>query len=122
MLSDVLPGETAVQYWQRQNENNKLQLYCQSCCYRYPEICIFTEELHPYDTFAEECPDFVPKDLYKGKARAVCWKKRLQVEPDYKPLPDNLVWHPYYFPVLCGSTEYFMIMTKEKAYGNLEVK
>jgi len=122
--TDFLPkkGENAVQFWQRQNkEDNAIGLYCQNCCYRYPEICIFIKELHPYDTFAEVCPDFVPKDMYKGKSKAKCWKKRLQVEPDYSPLPDNLVFHPMYSPfVICDSTQYFMIMTKEKAYGFLK--
>jgi len=105
--------------WRTLNNDNDLQLYCQSCCYRYPTECLFIEELHPYDTFAECCPDFVPKDMYKGKGKAKCWRKRLSVEPDYKPLPDCSLWHPIYKPFcLCNSTEYYMIMTKEKTYRN----
>lgn len=116
-------GENAVQFWQRQNkQDNAIGLYCQNSCYRYPDECLFIDTLHPYDRVAESCPDFVPKDMYKGKSRAKCWKKRLQVEPDYSPLPDCSLWHPYYFPVLCDSTQYFMIMTKEKVYRDLEEK
>jgi len=122
MLENPQKDDNSVKYWQRQNKDNELQLYCQSCCYRYPD-CIFIDELHPYDTLAEDCPDFVSKDMYKGKSRAVCWKKRLQVKPDYKPLPDNLLFHPLYSPfVICGSTEYYMVVTKEKMYKNMEKK
>lgn len=103
-----------VKYWGQQNKDNELKLYCQSCCYRYPD-CIFIDELHPYDTFAENCPDFVPKDIYKDKSRAKCLQKRLQIEPDYRPLPDNLIWHPVLFPAVCDSTQYFRIITREKA-------
>ena len=122
MLDNPELNEKWVEYWKRQNEDNDLKLYCQGCCYRYPD-CVFIDELHPYDTIAEDCPDFVPKDMYKGISRAKCWKKRLQVEPDYIPLPDNVLFHPHYSPFfLCNSTEYYMIMTKEKMYRNLEVK
>ena len=76
--------------------------------------------LHPYDRLAETCPDFVPKDMYKPKSKAKCWKLRLSINPDYKPLPDCLLWHPYYLGALCNATEYFKIMTKVKAYRFLE--
>ena len=121
MLPDIEPNETNVDYWNRVNEDNKLQLYCQSCCYHYPDECINVELLHPYDNLAEICADFIPKDMYKGKARTKCWIKRLEVDPNYKPLPDNMVFHPIYRPfTVCNSTEYFMIMTKHKIYDKLK--
>ena len=65
---------------------DELQLYCQSCCARYP-YCIWKDTLHRYDQAAETCPDFLPKDIYKGIKKAKCWKKRLGVDPDFEPLP-----------------------------------
>jgi len=97
-------------------DEKELKLYCQSCCYRYPYECAFMDTLIPYDRGAEICPDFVPKDMYKGFTRAKCWKKRLQVDPEYKPLPDEPLFHPIYGPAaLCDATTYYMIMTKQKA-------
>lgn len=124
--------ETETVYWQRQNDIDENQLvekgerpevvglYCQSCCYRYPKECTFINILHPYDRFAENCPDFVPKDFYKAKPRASCWKKRLVLDPDYKPLPDGESWHPHYWWLVCDSDLYWKVMTKEKAYEFIE--
>ena len=85
------------------NDGTDIGLYCQNCCYRYPDECIFIDTIHPYDRAAENCPDFVPKDMYKGVARANCWKLRLNFDPDYKPLPDSMLWHPIYFGVVCST-------------------
>ena len=123
MLLDSKTGETEVEFWQRQNKHdNAIGLYCQSCCYRYPDECKDVDTLHPYDRSAETCPDFIPKDYYKAKSRAQCWKKRLVVDPDYKPLPDDKLWHPYLTSVMVDSEQYYKIMTKEKALNFLEFK
>jgi len=134
MLLDSKTGETEIEFWQRQNEfdekqlvengnrKKELKLYCQSCCYRYPDECMDIDILHPYDRSAESCPDFIPKDYYKAKSRAKCWKKRLAVDPGYKPLPDGKLWHPYYASIIVDSELYYKIMTKEKALNFLEFK
>ena len=116
VMLDLLPDETEVEFWIRQNkEDEAIGLYCQSCCFRYSE-CIDKEWLHPYDRAAESCPDFIPKDMYKGKARANCWKMRLQHDPDYDVLPEGDYFHPHFVPfILCSPVEYYMIITKEKA-------
>lgn len=78
----------------------ELKLYCQNCCARY-FYCIWKDTLHLYDRSAETCPDFIPKDIYKAIklgtekyitniSKTPCFHKRLIVEPDYKPLPDNI--------------------------------
>lgn len=126
-------NESWVGFWKRQNDEDEnglvtkrerkkiLQLYCQSCCYRYPDKCLFVDTLHPYDRAVETCPDFVAKDLYKGKARGKCLRKRLEIEPEYQPLPDGELRHPIYGPfALCNSWEYYMIVTKEKAYKTVD--
>ncbi len=114
-------NDTWASFWQRQNKHDKaIGLYCQSCCYRYPDECLFMDTLHPYDRSAETCPDFIAKDHYKGKSRGKCLRKRLSIEPDYKPLPDCELWHPFYFGVLCSSWEYYSIVTKQKAYRMVE--
>jgi hypothetical protein len=91
-LHEPQENETWVTYWQHQNEQDEkelierkqreqiLQLYCQSCCSHYPKECVFIDTLHPYDRAAETCPDYAPKDLYKGKSRSKCLAKRLEVE------------------------------------------
>ena len=123
MLLDPKPGETEVEFWQRQNKyDNAIGLYCQSCCYRYPDECIDIGTLHPYDRAAETCPDFVPKDYYKALSWAKCWKKRLAIDPDYIPLPGGKIWHPYYLDVVISSAQYYKIITKAKALKFLEVK
>ena len=133
MLLESKENETWAEYWKRQNEydetqliekgycKEELKLYCQSCCYRYPDECTDIGALHPYDRSAESCPDFVPKDYYKALSWAKCWKKRLVGDPDYRPLPDCNLWHPYYVNVLISSEQYYKIMTKEKALNFLEV-
>ena len=99
-----------------------LKLYCQSCCYRYPEQCIDIETLHPYDRAAETCPDFIPKDYYKPKSRAKCWKKRLEIDPEYMPLPDCNLRHPIDWYSFVPSSAYYKIMTKMKVYEYLDYK
>jgi hypothetical protein len=96
-----------------------LKLYCQSCCYRYPEECIDIDTLNPYDCAAETCPDFIPKDYYKVKSKAKCWLKRLEVEPNYKPLPDCELRHPIFWWGFVDSDSYYKIMTKMKVYDYL---
>lgn len=127
-LLDPLPDETAIKYWQRQNEQDEkkliatgsrreiLQLYCQSCCYRYPDQCDSIDTLHPYDRAAEICADFIPKDYYKSIHKAKCWLKRLELEPSYEPLPTCILFHPYYRFLICDSGLYYKIMAKAKAY------
>jgi len=114
-----LPDETIYDYWKRINAMDKtdIGLYCQSCCYRYPDECMHIKLLHPYDRAAENCPDFIPKDYYKPKSRANCWKKRLQIDPDWTPLPDCEVRHPIDWYAFVPSSTYFKIMTKKKAMG-----
>jgi len=115
-------NETWVSFWKRQNRKDKaIELCCQSCCYRYLDKCLFRDTLHPYDRSAETCPDYIPKDLYKGKSRSKCLNKRLSIEPNNNPLPDCELWHPLYRPfVLCSAWEYYSIITKEKAYRIVE--
>lgn len=115
-------GETWAEYWQRVNEydGDTLRLYCQSCCSRYPYECLDIEELHPYDRNAETCPDYVPKDFYKREDKAKCWGKRLTVEPDYSPYPDNILFHLLYAPfILCNSVDWHKMMTWIKAQPEL---
>lgn len=76
-------------------------LYCQSCCYHYPDECNNLDVLHPYDRFAEICPDFVPKDYYKALSRAKCWKKRLSIDPGFELQSEDV--------------RYYKIVTKQKA-------
>ena len=99
-----------------------LKLFCQSCCYRYPEECIYKDTLVPYDRAAETCPDFIPKDYYKPKSKAKCWKKRLSVDPNYTPLPDCELRHPIYFYAFVPSEAYYKIMTKMKVYNYMGYK
>jgi len=132
LLLDSKIGETEVEFWQRQNEydekqlikegkrEKELKLYCQSCCYRYPDECMYMETMHSYDRAAETCPDFIPKDYYKAISRAKCWKKRLKIDPEYKPLPDGKLWHPYYVNTLVSSEQYYKIMTKAKVLNYLK--
>lgn len=103
-------------------KSKDLKLYCQSCCYRYPNECIDIDTLHPYDRSAETCPDFIPKDYYKALSRAKCWKKRLSIDPDFKLLPRDKIWHPYVAFVMVDPELYYKIMTKEKAFKFLEIK
>ena len=98
----------------------KLKLYCQSCCYRYPEECIYTDTLHPKDRAAETCPDFIPKDMYKAVSKAKCWKKRLSIDPDYTPLPDCDLRHPIQWYGYAPSLSYYKVMTKMKVYNYLD--
>lgn len=134
-LHEVEAGETWFSYWQHQNEQDEkelittgqrkktLFLYCQSCCHRYPDECLFMDTLHPYDRAAETCPDYVPKDLYKGDTRSKCLLKRLEIEPGYTTLPECNLWHPIYKPfAVCSSHHYYQIKTKEKAYRKLRQK
>ena len=117
-LHKLQEGETWVIYWQNQNKQDKaIGLYCQSCCYRHPNDCLFMDTLHPYDRAAETCPDYVPKDFYKGVGHSKCLKKRLEVDPKYTTLPECELFHPIRRPfVLCSSWEFYSIVTKEKAY------
>jgi hypothetical protein len=109
-------NESDVEYWQRQNEHDKaIGLYCQSCCYRYDD-CIDKDSLHPYDRAAETCPDFIPKDYYKPKSKAKCWKKRLSIDPEYIPLPDCELRHPIDWYAFAPSTVYYKVITKMKSY------
>lgn len=109
-------GETWVTYWREQKEkDHAIGLYCQSCCYRYPNECLFVDTLHPYDRVAETCPDFIPKDYYKPQHRAKCLLLRLKVDPNYTPLPECEVPHPMYGPLVwCDSELYYKILTKIK--------
>jgi len=120
--------ETWSGFWKRQNDADErtlvtvgsrkeiLHIYCQSCCYRYPDKCIFMDTLHPYDRCAKTCPDYIPKDYYRG-SRSKCLKKRLEVDPNYTPLPDCDMFHPTLRPfIVCSSTVYYQIMTKIKMY------
>ena len=97
-----------------------LKLYCQSCCYRYPEECIDIDTLHPYDRAAETCPDFIPKDYYKPKSKAKCWKKRLEIDPEYTPLPDCELRHPIHWYSFVPSSSYYKVVTKMKALNHVE--
>ena len=54
--------------------------------------------MKPYDRLAETCPDFLPKDIYKAvnpdtlkvtNSKSSCYRKRLSIDPDYRPLPEN---------------------------------
>ena len=105
MLPSLKKNEELSDYWNRINKNNELKLYCQSCCFRYPDNCMRIDLLHPYDSLAENCPDYVPKDMYKGIDRAKCWKKRLEIDPAYKPLPYDDA----------NSVEYYKSLTRDKA-------
>jgi hypothetical protein len=78
--------------------SNDLKLYCQNCCARY-SYCIDKDSLHPYDRAAETCPDFLPKDIYKSVNQntlmitndtSSCYRKRLSIDPDFRPLPENI--------------------------------
>jgi len=132
VLLEPKNNENLVEYWQRSNEYNEkiliekgerkeiLKLYCQSCCYRYPNECNDILFLHPYDRAAESCPDFIPKDYYKAKSRAKCWKKRLMIDPEYSPLPNDKVFHPVYWWMPVDSKRHYKIMTKDKAYNFLK--
>jgi len=102
--------------------DKELNLFCQSCCYRYPGECKDKDTLHPYDRAAETCPDFIPKDYYKPKSKAKCWLKRLEVDPGYKPLPEEKLRHPIYFHPFISSEAYYKIMTKMKVYNFLDYK
>lgn len=102
--------------------DKELKLFCQSCCYRYPEECIDIDTLHPYDQAAETCPDFIPKDYYKPKSNSKCWLKRLKVDPDWTPLPDCELRHPIYFYAFVPSSAYYKIMTKMKAFDYVTYK
>ena len=132
---ELQEGETWVTYWQHQNDYDEkelirarsrkkiLKLYCQSCCYRYPDECIFMDTLHPYDRAAETCPDYIPKDLYKGETRSKCLLKRLEIDPKYTTLPDGELWHPIYKPfAVCSSKLYYQIMTKDKMLRRIKQK
>lgn len=116
------PGETEVEFWKRINssDTNDIGLYCQSCCYRYPELCMDVETLHPYDRAAESCPDFIPKDYYKAKSRAKCWLKKLEVDPSWSPLPNCTLPHPIYWWTITSSENYYKIMTKLKSMNYVE--
>ena len=118
----IKPGETWVDFWKRINSLDGLDtgLYCQSCCYRYPEECIDIDSLHPYDRSAESCPDFIPKDYYKPKSKAKCWLKRLEVDPGWSSLPDCKLRHPIDWYLFVPSSSYYKVMTKLKAYDYLE--
>ena len=132
MLLDSKTGETEVEFWQRQNKydekqlikkgkrEKELKLYCQSCCYRYPDECIDMDIMHPYDRAAETCPDFIPKDYYKPLSKAKCWKNRLAVDPDWIPLPDCELRHPIQWYAFVPSSAYYKVMTKMKAYNYLD--
>lgn len=125
MLPEIKSGESWVKYWKRVNDSDEdnLELYCQSCCYCYPDECPWLEELHPYDRMAETCPDFVPKDMYKPISKAKCWQKRLKVDSDYFTLPDCLLPHPLYAPFIWIPSEaYYKIMTKIKVLEKMEGK
>ena len=122
MVFERKDNESLIYYWKRQNKaDGSIGLFCQNCCYRYPEEChLFLELLHPYDRFAENCPDFIPKDYYKPKSQAKCWLKRLEVDPDWAPLPEGDYYHPYYGPfVVCSAEDYWKIVTKHKVYEKL---
>lgn len=123
MLLDPKPDEKEVDFWRRQNQqDNAIGIYCQSCCYRYPDECDSIGTLHPYDRAAEICADFVPKDYYKSKDKAKCWLKRLEIDPDWEPLPTCDLFHPYYRFLVCDSKQYYKIMTKEKVMRNMRRK
>jgi hypothetical protein len=126
-------NEAELEFWKRQNKKDEdtlveqglrkthLRLYCQSCCYRYPKECLFSDIIHKYDRLAEVCPDFVPKDMYKVPSEAECWLKRLSVDPEYEPLPECKLCHPYYSPfVFCSSLLYYKILTRDKLYQHME--
>ncbi len=117
ILLSPKPKESAVEYWKRINASDKsdIKLYCQSCCYRYPDECPEIRWMHPYDRAAESCPDFIPKDYYKPKSKAKCWLKRLKVDPNWRPLPDCELRHPILFYPFISSSAYYKIMTKIKA-------
>lgn len=114
---EIEPGETWVAYWKKQNKLDKaIGLYCQSCCYRYPDECLFMDTLHPYDRAAEACPDYIPKDYYKPKHKAKCLLLRLEVDTDYSPLPECDQPHPLKSPFIwCDNVTYYKIVTKQKA-------
>ncbi len=123
------PNETPEKYWQRENKRKELddigrekelKLYCQSCCYRYPNKCMDVELLHPYDRAAETCPDFVPKDIYKPKSKSTCLLKRLSVDPLFTMLPNTEIIHPIYPEAICDAGSYYKIMTKRKVYNQME--
>jgi hypothetical protein len=123
-LLNPIDDESSQEYWQRQNKTDTtdIGLYCQSCCYRYPEECLFVDMLHPYDRYAEVCPDFVPKDMYKPKSKAKCWLKRLEVEPDYSPLPMGEIRHSIDWYGFVPISTYYRVMTKMKALDYVEYK
>jgi hypothetical protein len=115
--------ENEAKYWKRQNVADKdTGLYCQSCCFRYPESCIDIDTLHPYDRAAESCPDFIPKEYYKPKSKAKCWQKRLELDPEYEPLPDCELRHPVDWYSFVPRSVYYKIITKIKVYDYTNYK
>ena len=102
---------TMIKRGEKNQDNNGIKLYCQSCCERYP-YCIDKDFLLCYDRAAETCPDFLPKDINKGIDKAKCWKKRLEVDSDYTPLPGN--WN-----IECWTKD---ILAKIRRYGIEQAK
>ena len=111
-------GENEVEFWQRQNKaDGAIGLYCQSCCYRYPEECTDIDLLHPHDRAAETCPDFIPKDMYKHLSKAECCRMRFEVDFHWEPLPTCKLWHPIQWWALVPSAAYYKTMTRLKAFN-----
>ena len=128
-MLESIPGESEVDYWKRENKRKELdelgrekelKLYCQSSCYRFPGTCPYLKLLYPYDRSAETCPDFIPKDCYKPRSKAICLLKRLAIDPDFTILPDTEVIHPIYREAICDTEAYYKIMTKHKVYNQME--
>jgi len=103
-------------------EKDELKLFCQNCCARY-SYCLNKDTLQPYDRTAETCPDLLPKDIYKAvnpdtleitNDRSSCYRKRLSIDPDFRPLPESMPLSFWTKDQLEKAKEYAMKMIEEE--------
>lgn len=101
---------------------SELKLYCQSCCARYT-YCEWKDTLHAYDRCSETCPDYLPKDIYKAvnpetltvtNEKSSCYRKRLSLDPDFRPLPENIPLSFWTKEQLENAKEYALKKMKEE--------
>lgn len=109
-------------------KESDLKLFCQNCCARY-SYCVDKETLHPYDRSAETCPDFLPKDIYKAvnpttleitNSKSSCYRKRLSIDPNFRPLPENIPLSYWTEEKLEEAKQYAIKMKKEEAEDELK--
>lgn len=109
-------------------EREELQLYCQNCCARY-SYCEWKDTMRPYDRSAETCPDFLPKDIYKAvnpetfeitNSMSSCYRKRLSIDPDFRPLPENMPLSLWTKEQLASAKEYAIKKKREEEESEME--